>query len=117
LKRSVQHDKDLSGVAPLVMLVTAIKERRLAHNMTQEELGQRAGVHIRTIRRIENCHRMPEDRTIHLLARLLQDDPGVWMSLLKEAKRIVRKAGGLDAFEADNPWKEVERTLTPGDVP
>lgn len=101
-KKPVHYDKDLSGVAPLVMLATAVKERRLAQDMTQPELAAKSGVHIRTIHRIENCRRLPEDRTIHLLARLLQDDPGVWMALLKEAKRIVRKAGGIDAFGADD---------------
>lgn len=100
-KKAVWKDRPLDAIEALRVLSREVQERRLAHDMTQEELSARTGIHIRTIRRIESCARLPEERTIHLLARILQDDPGRWLELLRRAKYMVRKAGGLDAFGDD----------------
>jgi len=89
----------LHAVEPLARLAIAIQDARLTAGMTQVDLSLATGVHIRTIIRIEQCHRLPEDRTVHKLGVVLITDPAPWMALLREAKRLIRKAGGLDAFD------------------
>ena len=106
-KRAVWRDRPLGAIAPLAKLAASVQEARLNRDMTQEELAQRTDVSVRTIRRIESCVRLPDDLTITRLARILQDGPQEWMGLLREAKAIVRKAGGLDAFSDDTSGVEV----------
>ncbi len=104
----------LSDQQVLLEITQRVKQRRLNKNMTQQELAEKTGLHVQTIKNFESG-KSTKLRTLIQILRVFDDlealnqflpDPGISpIQLLKlKGKERTRASGSKETPNTDAPW-------------